>query len=147
MIKILLEQQLKENRFDANEFPKEKGWQFQQVREIGDDTSYPTGDGFVEVLKGSDGGFNLNFSHPYNYSIGVINMTPIQKTKDGPIYEEYINETATDPVLGLDEMKKHIAPGRAINFGFVGSKKNRTINVLFVSIDGDEARMFVRTLN
>lgn len=147
MIKIIIESKnkkiLKENTLEPGEFPSEKGWQHLQSMSAKEDLSYPVGDGFVEIMGPK---FNLNYSHPTNVNIGVINMVPISQTEDGPMYEEYINENLTDPSIGMSEAQRHIAPGRVINFGFVGLKNNRTINVLIVSVDGDDFRMFARTI-
>lgn len=146
MIKILIEskkkQKLNESKLDPMEFPRDKGWQHTHSHAAADDLGYPDSDGFVEML----GPINLNFNHPFNYSMGIINIEPVAKDSNGDIYEEYINENIPDPVRGLQEMKRHIAPGRVINFGFTARKRNRDINVLIVSVDGDDPRMFVRTL-
>jgi hypothetical protein len=146
MIRILIEnkkKKLNETRLDPQEFPRDKGWQRVHSHSAQEDMTFPTGDGFVEVI---DPKTNLNYSHPFNYSLGVINTEPVGQDSNGPIYEEYINENIPDPQTGIMEMRRHIAPGRAINFGFTGRKRDRDMNVLIVSIDGSEPRIFVRTL-
>ena len=134
----------KENQMNPKEFPERLGWKRITGVSIVDDLDYPEEKDLIEEEP------TLQFEKIQNVALSVINIMPVclATRKASAIYEEYIIdiEHKLNPLVGLNRMKRHAKLGRTINFGFSARRKGKLLNVLFVSVNGDQPKMFVRSL-
>ena len=159
---------LREN-LNPKEFPSKLGWKRIESSSASEDINYP--DDEPDFIEQDLSSFNFSsFKNIKHVHLSVINMVPVSsgsgalntdiengqgddgdnKNSPGQIYEEYLldEEINLNVLVGFNRMKRHIGPNRSVNFGFVGiDQEQNQANILFVSINGDEPRLFVRTLS